>query len=35
MVLIKREPMGPSEGVRVWREALVWACAVPQPRAVP
>ena len=27
LVLIKREPLGPSEGVRVWREALVWACA--------
>lgn len=27
LVLIKREPVGPSEGVRVWREALVWACA--------
>ena len=27
LVLIKREPAGPSEGVRVWREALVWACA--------
>lgn len=27
LVLIKREPLGPSEGVRVWHEALVWACA--------
>jgi DNA-binding transcriptional LysR family regulator len=27
LVLVKREPLGPSEGVRVWREALVWACA--------
>ncbi len=27
LVLVKREPIGPSEGVRVWREALVWACA--------
>ncbi len=27
LVLVKREPMGPSEGVRVWRENLVWACA--------
>ncbi len=27
LVLVKREPAGPSEGVRVWREALVWACA--------
>jgi DNA-binding transcriptional LysR family regulator len=25
VVLIKREPMGPAEGVRVWREPLVWA----------
>jgi DNA-binding transcriptional LysR family regulator len=25
LVLIKREPMGPTEGVRVWREPLVWA----------
>jgi DNA-binding transcriptional LysR family regulator len=25
LVLVKREPLGPSEGVRVWREALVWA----------
>lgn len=27
LVLIKREPLGPSQGVRVWGEALVWACA--------
>jgi DNA-binding transcriptional LysR family regulator len=27
LVLVKREPIGPSDGVRVWREALVWACA--------
>ena len=27
LVLVKREPLGPSEGVRVWREDLVWACA--------
>jgi len=27
LVLVKREPLGPSEGVRVWRENLVWACA--------
>jgi len=27
LVLIKREPLGPSDGVRVWSEALVWACA--------
>ncbi|AWN40757.1 LysR family transcriptional regulator [Methylobacterium durans] len=32
LVLIKREPLGPSEGVRVWHEALVWACA---PQRVP
>jgi DNA-binding transcriptional LysR family regulator len=25
LVLVKREPLGPSDGVRVWREALVWA----------
>lgn len=25
IVLIKREVMGPTEGVRVWREPLVWA----------
>ncbi|MDW8443091.1 MAG: LysR substrate-binding domain-containing protein [Acetobacteraceae bacterium] len=25
LVLIKREPGGPGGGVRVWREALVWA----------
>ena len=25
LVLIKREPLGESDGVRVWREALVWA----------
>jgi DNA-binding transcriptional LysR family regulator len=27
VVLIKREPMGPTDGVRVWREPLVWAAA--------
>ena len=27
LVLIKREPIGPSEGVQVWREKLVWAAA--------
>ena len=27
LVLVKREPMGPSDGVRVWREPLVWTCA--------
>lgn len=26
LVLIKREPMGPSDGVRVWQEPLVWTC---------
>ncbi len=25
VVLVKREPAGPSDGVRVWRETLVWA----------
>ena len=33
LVLVKREPLGPSEGVRVWREALVWACAAEQDAA--
>lgn len=27
LVLVKREPLGPSDGVRVWREALVWTAA--------
>jgi DNA-binding transcriptional LysR family regulator len=27
LALIKREPMGPDLGVRVWREPLVWAAA--------
>lgn len=27
LVLVKREPSGPSIGVRVWRERLVWARA--------
>lgn len=27
LVLIKREPEGPSSGIRVWREPLVWAAA--------
>lgn len=27
LALIKREPMGPDVGVRVWREPLVWAAA--------
>ncbi len=30
LVLIKREPMGPTEGVRVWREPLVWAGTRPE-----
>jgi DNA-binding transcriptional LysR family regulator len=30
LVLIKREPMGPTEGVRVWREPLVWAGIRPE-----
>lgn len=30
IVLIKRDPIGPSEGVRVWREPLVWTCAAGQ-----
>lgn len=30
LVLVKREPMGPSDGVRVWKEPLVWTCAAPQ-----
>ncbi|NYZ17409.1 LysR family transcriptional regulator [Azospirillum sp. RWY-5-1] len=25
LVLVKREPMGPMQGMRVWREPLVWA----------
>lgn len=29
LVLVKREPAGPAEGVRVWREPLVWASAAP------
>lgn len=29
LVLVKREPSGAAEGVRVWREPLVWACAGP------
>ena len=27
LALIKREPLGPDMGVRVWREPLVWAAA--------
>ncbi len=27
LVLVKRDPTAPAEGVRVWRETLVWACA--------
>lgn len=30
LVLIKREPMGPTDGVRVWREPLVWAGIRPE-----
>jgi DNA-binding transcriptional LysR family regulator len=30
LVLIKREPMGPTQGVRVWREPLVWAGIRPE-----
>ena len=26
LVLLKRDPMGPSMGTRVWREPLVWVC---------
>lgn len=29
IALIKREPMGPDLGVRVWREPLVWVAADP------
>ena len=29
LALIKREPMGPDLGVRVWREPLVWVAASP------
>ncbi len=29
LVLVKREPAGPTEGIRVWREPLVWACSAP------
>jgi DNA-binding transcriptional LysR family regulator len=29
LVLIKREPLGPTDGVRVWREPLVWAAIRP------
>ena len=27
LALIKREPAGPTEGIRVWREPLVWVAA--------
>lgn len=30
LALIKREPMGPDLGVRVWREPLVWVAAGPE-----
>lgn len=26
LVLLKRDPLGPSMGIRVWREPLVWVC---------
>jgi DNA-binding transcriptional LysR family regulator len=26
LVLVKREPLGPSGGVAVWRDVLVWVC---------
>ena len=29
LVLVKREPLGPDLGVRVWREPLVWVAADP------
>lgn len=29
LVLVKREPSGATEGVRVWREPLVWASTAP------
>ncbi|MCX7932860.1 MAG: LysR substrate-binding domain-containing protein [Rhodovarius sp.] len=35
VVLIKREPAGPAAGIRVWREALVWAAASPDAFARP
>ena len=31
LVLIKRELTGPADGVRVWREPLVWASTRPDP----
>jgi DNA-binding transcriptional LysR family regulator len=30
MALIKREPIGPDVGIRVWREPLVWVAAAPK-----
>lgn len=30
LVLIKREPMGPLDGEKVWREPLVWTCSPAQ-----
>jgi DNA-binding transcriptional LysR family regulator len=27
LVPVKREPLGPSAGVKVWREPLVWCCS--------
>lgn len=35
LVLIKREVMGPADGVRVWREPLVWAGMRPDHFALP
>jgi DNA-binding transcriptional LysR family regulator len=29
LALVKREPLGPDLGVRVWRESLVWAASDP------
>jgi DNA-binding transcriptional LysR family regulator len=29
LALVKREPLGPDVGIRVWREPLVWAAADP------
>jgi DNA-binding transcriptional LysR family regulator len=35
LALIKREPAGPVEGMRVWREPLVWVAASPDAAQVP
>jgi DNA-binding transcriptional LysR family regulator len=29
LVLVKREPLGPTGGVSVWRDVLVWVCGHP------